>query len=169
MKNFFVLYFALSLMACWQENALTAQQHFQAGKMNAQIEMQSDSLDIILEAPTKGWLAVGFNEKNDIVKSDLIQARVRAGKVEIEDQYVTGIGQHPTDRSLGGGHNVRIVSGTETDRHTQIHLRLPLSSGDAYDFDHLQQKKYWVILAYSIDDDFQHHSTRRQHNRLVWE
>ncbi len=160
--------FLFVLAVFLNESALWAQQNIQAGKMTCTAQVLQDSIDIHLTAPTSGWLAVGFNKRNNIVQSDLIQLRVRDKKVEVQDQFVTGVGQHPEDTSLGGDNNVAIQSGWEEAGETSIHFRIPLRSEDHYDFQHQRNRKFWIILAYSLHDDFQHHSTMRQHYEIQW-
>ncbi len=137
--------------------------------MEAEFRISNDSIDLDFFAPTQGWLAVGFNDRDAIVGSDLIQMRVRNGQVEIQDQLVTGLGQHPQDEELGGQNNIRILSGQEERKGTKIRCRIPLRSGDANDFQHQDGQAFWLILTYSVDDDFNHHSRLRRHRKIRWE
>ena len=83
------------------------------GAMLCRYTVFSDSLEIELEAPTNGWLAIGFNAENNIVGSDLLQFGIRSGKVYSEDQFVKAPGVHPSDQSLGGECNIRVLEGIE--------------------------------------------------------
>lgn len=160
--------FTLIIYWLMGSSALFAQQKIQAGSMQFEAWLQDEAIEIRLEAATKGWLAVGFNDKNDIVHSDLLQFRVEDGLVYAEDQYVTGVGKHPKDTQLGGEDHIEILSGEEQGGKTSVRFRIPFNSGDRYDFPHRLDKDFWLILAYSVDKDFQHHSIMRKHFPYRW-
>lgn len=168
MKPLFL--FMLALLCSILTIPLSAQQIVKAGKMTFSAHWLDDqTIEISLEAPTQGWLAVGFNQKNNILNSDLIMLRVKGGKVEGEDQFVTDFQKHPKDTSLGGSRDIKVISGVETTKGTSITLQIPAQSADTYDFIHQKQKDFWLILAYSVDDDFDHHSIMRKHFLFQWE
>lgn len=149
-------------------STLFAQEKIQAGTMHFEAWLVDEAIEIQLEAATSGWLVVGFNSENNILHSDLLQFRIDAGSVYAEDQYVTGLGKHPTDISLGGTNNIAVISGEKQEGKTRIRFRIPFASGDHYDFVHTLDKDFWLILAYSVDKDFQHHSILRKHFRYRW-
>ncbi|KAA3602849.1 MAG: hypothetical protein DWQ06_06670 [Calditrichaeota bacterium] len=136
------------------------------GEMNFSAKIVQDSILVLIKAPTKGWLAVGLNSENSIVGSDLKMFRVVSGKVEFEDQFTTGFGIHPQDSELGGTSNVKIISGSENEKFTEILFQIPMVSKDKFDFKIEPNKKFWLILAYSTEDDFQHHSIMRKHKEI---
>lgn len=146
----------------------TDPQIIKSGSMTLAYEVQQDSLWLQLKAPTTGWLAVGFNGKNDIVGSDLLMFSVRKGLVFYEDQYVQAPRQHPADWELGVGSSIRMIEGTEAKGWTSVTFKIPLKAGDQYDFDHQEGKAFWLIMAYAFHDDFDHHSIMRKHRRYTW-
>lgn len=148
--------------------SLEGQNFLKLGGMTCTYEIQSDSIEIILEAPTTGWLGIGFNAKNDIVGSDLLLFRIRENHSEGEDQFVRGFQDHPTDRSLGGTTQFRLLEGEERNGVTKIKFRIPLQSPDSFDFKHQVRAPFWLILAYSVSDDFDHHSKMRKHQQIQW-
>jgi DOMON domain len=164
MKSMLIFYL-LSLLIFLK---LDAQNNIQAGKMTFESTIENDSILIKIKAPTKGWLAVGFNNKNGIVGSDLKMFRVRNSQLESEDQLVKGAQNHPNDRSLGGMNNIKLIDGFENAEGTSITFKIPLRSNDRFDFSHELNKDLWLILAYSIEDDFEHHSIMRQHFQIKW-
>ena len=165
MKKFF-LYGGLLCLPILLFFAATAQNVIQAGKMVFEYQMENDSLAINIKAPTKGWLGVGFNAKNDIVGSDLLQFSVRNKKAICSDQFVVGFQDHPEDAVLGGSSNISLLDAQEKNGWTSISFKIPLYSGDRFDFQHQSGKDCWLILAYSLDDDFNHHSVMRKHVKL---
>ncbi|WP_422079443.1 DOMON domain-containing protein [Ulvibacterium sp.] len=121
------------------------------------------NLECTLTAPTHGWVGVGFNEKNSIVGSDLLLFHVVDGKTASTDMYVKGFGNPVRDSRLGGRNSIHILEGKEKNHSTTIHFSVPLNSGDPNDFIHEVGKEFWLILAYSVEDDFGHHSRVRKH------
>ena len=144
-------------------------QQIQLGAMRCHYEIMQDSIELELEAPTIGWLAIGFNSENNIIGSDLLQFSIREGQVVYEDQYVQAMQVHPADLSQGGQSNVHILGGEEQSGRTRIRFRIPMHSGDALDFKHTRGREFWMIMAYSQSDDFDHHSTMRKHLKMKWQ
>ena len=149
---------------------LMAQQQVEAGGMIFTAKLVGQRIEIQLEAPTEGWLAVGFNSENNIVGSDLLQFRIEEnGDVYAEDQYVTAAGKHPRDIDLGGTDHIQVLSGKQWEGKTKVHFSIPFESGDQFDFQHELGKDFWLILAYSRERDFDHHSIMRKHLAFRWE
>lgn len=121
------------------------------------------NLECTLTAPTHGWVGVGFNRKNTIVGSDLLLFHVVDGKTTSTDMYVKRLGNPVKDSLLGGRNSISVLDGTEGKHGTTIRFSIPLNSGDPNDFVHEIGKEFWLILAYSVDDDFSHHSRVRKH------
>lgn len=137
-----------------------------AGDMRLSYHGTADSLYFELSGPTKGWIALGFNDRDNIVGADLLMFCVRDGKVEFEDQYVERAGVHPADLSRGGKSNIRLLSAQEKNLRTHVRFSIPLQSGDARDFQHVWGESCYAILAWSVSDDFDHHSRMRKHVEL---
>ncbi len=125
--------------------------------------IEDDNLMCTLEARTNGWVGVGFNDKNSIVHSDLLLFNVINGKVTSTDLYVKGVGNPRKDSDLGGENTIKLLSGIEKNGLTSVKFSIPLQSGDPFDFEHRLNDTYWLILAYSVEDDFGHHSRVRRH------
>lgn len=147
---------------------LNAQSSVQLGGMSWSCAQERDYLVMKLYAPTTGWLGVGFNHHNNIVHSDLLLFNVRDGQVNKQDMYVRGIGDPQLDSHLGGSTDVEIIAFEETAEHTFICFRRPYQVDDRFDFSLVRDQEFWLILAYSIDDDFRHHSRMRQHQKVVF-
>ena len=143
--------------------SLQAQKGVTLGNMNMTYQIVGDEIQIQLKAPTTGWLGIGFNSTNSIVKSDLYLLRVRNGSLEGIDMYVAGAGNPKNDTLLGGSNNLKLINGIEDNNSTELTFRLPLPSNDKYDYTHSLSREFWLILAYSQSDDYNHHSTMRKH------
>ncbi|MEO1052848.1 MAG: DOMON domain-containing protein [Bacteroidota bacterium] len=153
------------LLCCWTLMKVQAQNKVEVNGMTFQYEIKNEQLEITLEAPTTGWLGVGFNTDNNIVGSDLLLFHIVEGKTEGLDMYVKGFGDPREDKLIGGTDDIRIISGVESAGHSKVRFSIPLQSKDQYDFKHVAGQDFWLILAYSVDDDFGHHSRMRKHIR----
>jgi hypothetical protein len=138
------------------------------GNMDCTYEIKKDRLQIILSAPTEGWLAVGFNNQNSIKGADLLMFCVKGDEVIFEDQFVHAAGKHPEDSLCGGESNIRMESAAEESGRTIVEFSIPLSSGDKFGFVHQTGQDFWLILTYSVSDDFDHHSIMRKHIKTRW-
>lgn len=138
------------------------------GKMDCIYELKNGQLQITLSAPTEGWLAVGFNNQNSIEGADLLMFCVKGTEVIFEDQFVHAVGKYPEDRLCGGESNIRMESAAEEPGRTVVKFSVPLNSGDKLDFVHQVGQDFWLILAYSVSDDFDHHSIMRKHIKTRW-
>lgn len=139
------------------------------GGMNMSYEIANDSLTISLRAPTTGWIGIGFNHENNIVGSDLLLFHVIDEQTTGTDLYVQALGDPRKDIELNGHESFRILYGSEANGHTQVQFRVPLDNQDPYDFQHTLSESFWLILAYSAHDDFDHHSLMRRHVSFVFE
>lgn len=124
-------------------------------------QLRPQEILITLSAPTTGWLAVGFNNHSGLKGTNLIMACVENNDVRLEDQYIVRSGLHQTVTSLGGQSQTESISGTETTDSTLIRFRLHLLN-DEHHFKITAGTTYYVLLAYSRSDDFNHHSIMRE-------
>ena len=145
-----------------------AQNSIEIGAMEMDWQWEEDSIWVQLTAPTDGWLAIGFNSKNDIVGADLLMFSVQNKQLITSDQYVTGAGVHPEDQALGGQNNIRLISGNEQGNKTLVRFKIPTKGDSKLDFAHTPDAPFWLILAYSLEDDFEHHSIMRKHQLFKW-
>ncbi len=119
-----------------------------------------------LSAPTEGWVALGFNRKNDIVHTNLIMTAVQEGVVTSEDFYVVGFGNPQPVKKLGGTIAVSDLVGEEQNGRTTVRFSVPKKASDRYHYDLQAGDEIWFICAYSRADEFDHHSMMRQHVKV---
>ncbi|NJK83355.1 MAG: hypothetical protein HC912_05580 [Saprospiraceae bacterium] len=122
---------------------------------------------VSMHAPTQGWLAIGFNEQSGLPNTNLIMASVRGEQLVLSDRYVVAVGHHQSIAELGGTPSAEGGSAKETSEGTTIEFSLPLKAKDQYHVDLEEGKKYYVLMAFSREDDFAHHSMMRTEVRLV--
>ena len=148
-----------------QALAMVAQSEVAVSGMTLKHEVVGNEIEFTLKAPTNGWLGIGFNDANEIVGADLLLFHIVNGKVAFQDMIVKGLGDPRLDTTLGGTEDVKVISGKERRRETEITFRLPLKSSDPYDFALEKDQRLWLIMAYSTHDEFDHHSRMRKHIR----
>ena len=128
-----------------------------------QYYLHTDSIEIQLSAPTQGWLAVGFHDEAQLIGNDLLMFSVVNGMIIYQDQYIRGLNDHPADVELGGKNDIKIIGYLEDEASTTVKFKIPISSGDSFDAIHRPERDFYLLLAYSIEDDFNHHSIVRKH------
>lgn len=140
-----------------------------AGPMICNYQFVKDSIEFELEAPTLGWIGIGFNDSNVLSGSDWIQLAVVQGEVIFADQYFNTDRMPIRDEYIGGCPNVLLLDGQELKARTIVRFKIPIDSNDTYDFKHLDGQSLWLILAYSLEDDFSHAYHLQKYQRVVWD
>jgi hypothetical protein len=122
----------------------------------------NDYLYCSAAAPTTGWVAIGFNTENELTGTNLIMGSVINSKVIIEDEFIVKPGDHQKVMDLGGSDSLMQKIGKELHDSTTISFAIPVSVNDKYHHNLIEGREYYVLLAYSERDDFQHHSIMRK-------
>lgn len=141
-------------------------QKISVNQMNVSWEFQQDSIVFEADAPDDGWIALGFNSKNDIVGSNLIMVNVINGKASAEDFFVVSAGNPRPVEEFDVKPQVSKVSGTESNGQTKVRFSLPVKASDTYHFNLQKGHEIWLICAYSMEDEFDHHSRMRKHVKI---
>jgi DOMON domain len=113
-----------------------------------------DNIEIILSAPTEGWVAVGFNPSRMMKDANILIGYVKNGEIFMEDHFGSGNTKHQADTDLGGSDDITVISGSEEENKTILRFSIPLNSGDLNDQNLEKGKKYKVIFAYGKKDNF---------------
>lgn len=124
---------------------------------------EADRIHFKLSAPTDGWVAIGFNQHEGIQDTYLIMGRVANKRVEVVEHYTLSPGNYQPILELGETEQVRNIRGGAEVGITQLSFSLPLKAKGQYQKDLFQGMEYYLIMAYSQEDDFQHHSIMRKH------
>ena len=138
--------------------AATNEQGFQevtSSDIRFQWKVDGSNLQVVVRAPTQGWVGVGFDPTNLMKDANFIIGYVADGQASFSDQFGTQLTAHASDESLGGQVNVGTPSGTEADGATELSFTIPLDSGDQYDRALAAGQSYDVLLAYGPNDDFE--------------
>jgi DOMON domain len=131
------------------------------GGMTFHWRFYKDHLQCQASAPTKGWVAIGFNTKNELSGTNLIMGAVEQDYVTIDDRFIVKPGDHKSIIELGGSEALVQRTGAEENGKTSISFSVPLSVNDKFHYNLIEGKEYYVLLAFSQEDDFQHHSMMR--------
>lgn len=129
--------------------------------MTVTIERSEERLHILMEAPTRGWIGIGFNESEELRGTYLLMGAVKGEKVIFEEHAVLSPGNYKTFRELGVKTSVEQAQGTEKDGYTAIRFELPIHSPTEHGKDLSAGTTYHLLMAFSREDDFQHHSMMR--------
>lgn len=124
---------------------------------------REDEIEITLSAPTEGWVAVGFNTVDDIVGAELVMARTTGAETYAEHRYVVAPGDHRPVTSMGRLSMVKSAEGIVVDGRVEITLRLFPEHAALPEIRLNPGQRLYLILAYSVSPDFNHHSRMRRH------
>lgn len=119
--------------------------------------VSGSDLEVELEGPSTGWIAVGFAGSNMMHDSNIIIGYVNGSSVNIRDDFGIDSNTHVSDSDLQGGQqNVSDKSGSEDSGSTTISFKTPLDSGDLYDNALSEGQEYNIVLICGADgaDDF---------------
>jgi hypothetical protein len=129
--------------------------------MTFQWSFSKDNLHCKAIAPNKGWVAIGFNTVDGLSGTNLIMGAVEQDFVTIDDRFIVKPGTHKSITELGGSEALTLRAGEEVGDNTTISFTIPLSVNDKFHHDLQEGKEYYVLMAFSQEDDFQHHSIMR--------
>ncbi|MEM8847229.1 MAG: DOMON domain-containing protein [Bacteroidota bacterium] len=144
-------------------HSISSAQHVTVNQMDVSWSFKDNVITFKASAPDDGWIALGFNTKDDIVGSNLIMVNVIDGTVTSEDLFVVGVGNPKPVSQLGSQSQVIEASGGESSEKTWVSFSLPTDAFDNYHMDLIKGEKIWLICAFSMEDEFDHHSRMRKH------
>jgi DOMON domain len=114
-----------------------------------------------MSAPTDGWVAIGFNLSGDIAGTYLLMGNVVNNKATVVEHYTVNAGNYKPITAFGISSQVQHIDGAENKRNTTLNFSLPVKANSKYQKDLFPGLKYVLHIAYSREDDFQHHSIMR--------
>jgi len=129
--------------------------------MTVRWKMEKEYIYFEIEAPTSGWVAIGFNETTSLAGTYLLMGRIRNGKAEVVEHYTEKPGNYKPIADLGIPNQVISISGDEKGNLTKLKFSIPISKSSKYHKQLSTESKWTLLFAYSVDDDFQHHSIMR--------
>jgi hypothetical protein len=130
-------------------------------RMNVSWYYVNNKIFFEMSAPTNGWVTIGFNTKSGMVGAYLLMGNIINNKVTLVEHYTKSPGNYFPISKFGAISQVENVEGVEKSNNTTIKFSLPIKAFSKYQKDLTETKEYIMIIAYSQEDDFQHHSIMR--------
>jgi len=156
------LLFGISMVSL---SACTAQEQKEKAvsesEMHVSWHYQKARIYFEMRAPTDGWVTIGFNTTNNMTGAYLLMGRVKNDEAEIVEHFTISQGNYKPVQALGAQTKVNHVEGVQKEKNTLLKFSLPVEANSEYQKNLSEGKKYVMILAYSLADDFQHHSIMR--------
>ena len=143
----------LVLSLCSTVYAASYDHEITAHKMTFSWKVDGANLNVRLSAPTKGWVAIGFNPSKEMKDAKFVLGYVKDGKAVLSDEFGTGENKHDAVEDLGGKSDVTLVGGTEAGGITTIEFTLPLVAKDTKGGKIDPAADTVVLLAYGPDHD----------------
>lgn len=136
--------------------------------MQVKWKWEGETLCFQVFAPKDGWVAIGLNSKSGLTGTNLIMGYVKDSNIKIQDRYVLKPGNHQAIKSLGGEDILMEKNGFEDKNGTTISFKIPAQPNDEFHQNIQKGKKYFMLLAYSREDDFGHHSMMRTEVTIIF-
>ncbi len=133
----------------------------QKNGMTVHWKYTNDRVYFEMKAPTKGWVAIGFNETEHITGNYLLMGNVINNRANVVEHITLGPGSYQSFATLKKETSVKDIKGIEDREGTTLQFSVPITSNNPYTKDLSERKRYVLLLAYSQEDDFQHHSMMR--------
>jgi len=125
------------------------------GDMEIHWKVEGDNITFAIRAKTTGWVSIGFDPENAMLRADMVFGLVKGGSPLAIDAWSTGAtGPHPEDTELGGTFDILAYGGTETDGWTTIEFTRKLITPDGFDKSIPRDGKLKVIWAFGVTDDW---------------
>ena len=166
MKSLIVFILLYGMMATIPEKYISMKKIEKNG-MVVHWKIGEDHIDFEVFAPAKGWLAIGLNTNEKLKGNNLIMGKIEDGEVTINDRFIVGVGDHRAVEDLGGSDHLFNLAGEENARGSIIRFSIATRSRDAFHYNWQKHQPCFLLLAYSREDDFLHHSTMRTSLRII--
>ena len=160
MKPFFFLAYGLFVASACQSQK-PALKKVEKNGMTVEWHFTKTHLKITMQAPTTGWVAIGFNPENQLPGTSLLMARMRGGQAEALDFYTVGPGDYHPVTELGGRSAIGQIIGWERDGQTHVSFEIERDPGGKFHYELAEGKPFHLLMAFSREDDFDHHSMMR--------
>ncbi|MGC3938806.1 hypothetical protein ACOTTU_13465 [Roseobacter sp. EG26] len=121
-----------------------------------------DRLVCTFHAPTCGWLAVGFNAERTLKGTRFVIA-ARADDTLLVEEHIAIVPGHDPVEKLGLSRAVTRAEVVHTPGGSQLRFAYPLTFPDQPRLSLAPKMATHLLLAWSQDTDFDHHSAWRKH------
>lgn len=115
-----------------------------------------------MTAPTPGWIAVGFNETGDLRNTRMVMATVSVTPIRVEE-HIALVPDHRPVGQLGQPPIVTQADGLYQDGVSSLAFALTDTVPGRPALNLAAGAQVHVMLAWSHEPDFDHHSAWRRH------
>jgi len=168
--RYFVLMFGLMLLRSTFGQSSDAQEasSLQLGPMSLEWQYEGEDIIFTVQSPDMGWVVLGINDRDNIVGATLYSGGYRASKgAYFSERLVTSLGKNEALTDLGLTERVEEYSVEENNgKGTKLKIRMPYQSKGNKEYNLSKGQEHWIILAYSVSDDADHHSRFRKHIKV---
>jgi len=162
----FTLFTLLGFTVVLQKPASQLEKTIQKNGMSVTWYHLEDRIFFELEAPTSGWLTIGFNETNELTGAYLIMTRVYSTLPDVVEHHVISPGNYKPIEKLNIN-QIADVEGEEIFNLSRIRFSLKADTQSNFRKSLIKGTYINMIMAYSRSDDFQHHSVMRTTVRVL--
>ena len=130
-------------------------------KVHWTVDTEESVIYIALEAPTKGWVGIGFDFKAPDKKSMSMDWIIGAfhdkdGETDTLDAFQARSGEPAqADTFLGGKDDITEKAAVQTEKETTFEFARPLDTGDKFDVT-LKPGAQGTMLAFGDEDEYKH-------------
>lgn len=118
------------------------------------------------DAPTPGWLAVGFNSKEQLQGTRFIIATTSEEALRLEE-HIAEVPAHRNVRDLGLPEVANAQAGRFENGRSLLTFSMPVKVPGQPELDLGDSAWAYLMLAWSHDTDFNHHSAWRKHYSII--
>ncbi|MDW3209100.1 MAG: DOMON domain-containing protein [Reichenbachiella sp.] len=162
-----IVIICMAILTITQIQPQDSMKEVRKNNMTVSWKMEKEYIQVEMEAPTNGWVAIGFNKTTSLTGTYLLMGRIRKGKAEVVEHYTEKPGNYKPIADLGVPNQVISISGHEKGNLTKLKFSIPISKSSKYHKQLSTETKWTLLLAYSVDDDFQHHSIMRTSMEII--
>jgi len=162
-----IVILCMAILTITQIQPQDSMKEVRKNNMTVSWKMEKEHIHFEMEAPTNGWVAIGFNETTSLVGTYLLMGSIRNGKAEVVEHYTEKPGSYKPITKYGIPNQVNSISGDEKRNLTKLKFSIPISKFSKYHKQLSTETKWTLLLAYSVDDDFQHHSIMRTSMEII--
>ena len=119
-----------------------------------------------ITAPARGWMAVGFNDKPGLPGTRFVIGVAGPSEVRAE-WHIANPPNHQRVETLGGRSDIRDLAGKRDNGRSTLSFSLPHRGTDRFAIDLTPGRSVHLMLAWSNEPEFTHHSVWRRHTDVI--
>lgn len=119
-----------------------------------------------MRAPTRGWLALGFNDKAEMAGTRFLIATFAEGVVRAEVHLAGADGRHASVANGEPSAWLRSLEGWTDERETQFTFAVPHQAAEFAPLSLAPGSRLYAMLAWSVSTDLDHHSRQGENGWL---